>query len=54
MPKNSLILEKKAESRAARFDFDDYKPNKESLKVFNELNAVALEIEECRKRNLEF
>ncbi len=33
------------------FDTDKFEPTKESLEIFQELNAISEEIEECRKRN---
>ena len=34
------------------FDTSQFIPNEESIKIYEELNAIALEIEECRRRNL--
>ena len=36
---------------AIDFDMEIYQPNPESIKIYEELNAISEEIEECRKRN---
>lgn len=33
------------------FDADKFVPTRESLAIFNELNAISEEIERCRTRN---
>jgi hypothetical protein len=35
------------------FDTEQYKPSPESLEIYDELTAIAKEIEECRQRNLQ-
>ena len=34
------------------FDTSQFVPNEESIKIYEELNAIAVEIDECRRRNL--
>lgn len=34
------------------FDTDEFIPSKESLKIYDELNAISEEINQCRARNL--
>ena len=36
---------------AIDFDTEKFVPTNESLKIFQELNAISEEIEECRRRN---
>lgn len=36
------------------FDTEKFKPTKESIKIFEELNAISEEIEKCRERNSSF
>lgn len=42
--KNSLI--------SINFDTSEFEPTSESLKIYEELNAISEEIDQCRKRNL--
>ena len=34
------------------FDTEKFTPSPESIKIYEELNAIAEEIETCRKRNI--
>lgn len=53
MPKNYSNSAVPAFKRSGTIDFDTdkFEPNAESVKVFEELNAISEEIEKCRKRN---
>lgn len=35
----------------ANFDGEIYRPNPESVKIYEELNSISEEIERCRKKN---
>lgn len=35
-----------------KFESDEFKPSKESVEIFEELNAISEEIDQCRARNL--
>lgn len=45
MPKQKNVID---------FDTEKFKPTIESIKVFEELNAISEEIEKCRERNSGF
>ena len=53
MRKNYSDLMTPAFERSGAIDFDTekFEPTDESLMIFQELNAISEEIEECRKRN---
>lgn len=53
MRKNYSDLAVPAFSRQGVIDFDTemYEPTKESVAIFEELNAISEEIELCRERN---
>lgn len=51
----SILKTKKPAARrqpVIHFDAEEFKPTPESLKVYEELDKIAKEIEKCRKRNL--
>lgn len=48
--KNSLISS--APKGVINFDTTEFEPSPESLKIYNELNAISEEIDQCRARNL--
>lgn len=54
MQKNSLnsAVPKFERKSAISFDTEQFKPNPESIKIYEELNAISEEIEQCRKRNI--
>ena len=54
MQKNSLILNVPEFKRQGVIDFDtdEFIPTKESIKIYEELNAISEEIDQCRARNL--
>lgn len=53
MRKNSLISKTPVVHQGViNFDTEEFKPTKESLKIYDELNAISEEIDRCRQRNL--
>ena len=59
MQRNSLNLKTQAVPEFKRqgvidFDTEKFKPTHESVKIYEELNAISEEIEKCRARNSSF
>lgn len=54
MRRNSLISRtpETPKQGVINFDTDEFKPSRESLKIYAELNAISEEIDQCRARNL--
>ena len=52
--KNSLISSVPEFKRQGviKFDTSEFETTKESLKIYDELNAISKEIDKCRARNL--
>lgn len=42
----------KNSSTSINFDTSEFEPTSESLKIYDELNAISKEIDQCRERNL--
>ena len=53
MQKNFLSSKVPAFKRSGTIDFDTekFKPTSDSVKIYEELNAISEEIEDCRRRN---
>lgn len=53
MPRNysNSVLPSFERSDLIDFDAKKFTPNPESIKIYEELNAISEEIEQCRKRN---
>ena len=51
--RNSLISRMPEHRQGViNFDTSEFEPTSESLKIYNELNAISEEIDKCRARNL--